>query len=822
MSEILLRFGSSALLGSLAIAALATWVQSRGKQPRLAHFLWLLVLIKLLVPTWVGVPMPAFLQASTPPLESVEEFAPLDAAAFELLGTATSVPIFSSIDAALQTELPVAAGFDWQSGLLWLWAIGSGVVLLVSTARIFAFHRMLNRAATPVALSARPQLRELGKALKLRGLPRVLQVDSNLSPMLWWVGGKPTVVLPAKLLEPGYSQELRWALAHELGHMKRRDHWVRWVEWLAVVLFWWNPVSWWARRNLRVHEELCCDRLVLEALRPNPKTYASSLLNVVEFLARPKHRPPALASAMNSGGAFEQRLQMILNHNPSRASRWLRAFSILAAAAVLPVGFAAAQHGDTRDRLDTRVQEPVQQQDPVAERKLTVEQYQRYANHIKIAVDAGEMTPAEAEQKLAALLEMTVTFTPAKRNPFQEVVEQQEEDARVHEYRKLVAQLKSAVDSGLMTKEEASVAMQRAERRLRERPQVNTGRSDSAAAKRERAEQEYRAVAAMLAEAVAAGDLTREQAGEKLAKIRESNERRLDPRILSREEYALVAADLGRMVELGQISKADAEAKLRTLTLLPESGAAAHPFTNSVEEHFVQLKLDLEAAVVSGAMAPEEAKRALAEAMAAHQVAEMEMTKRQQDMLEQGLRGIEAGLHADPSGRDEASLRQHIKLMKRYEQLQSELQAAVTLEAMSAETAARVLAEAQAALRQAEENLEQAKRRNEELDLIRRQLEESELIEEEPIEEVVEEPIESEIEVHFSVAATGKLTFRGQEMSLDKVSELVKRVSKRGRTHVILESEEGPTYKDMVRIIDTVVAAGAGEVSISRTESSDG
>ena len=48
-------------------------------------------------------------------------------------------------------------------------------------------------------------------------------------------------------------------LAHELAHLKRRDHWVRRLEAIVLGLYWWYPGAWWARRQLERAEEECCD-----------------------------------------------------------------------------------------------------------------------------------------------------------------------------------------------------------------------------------------------------------------------------------------------------------------------------------------------------------------------------------------------------------------------------------------------------------------------------------------------------------------------------------------------------------------------------------
>ena len=108
------------------------------------------------------------------------------------------------------------------------------------------------------------------------------------------------------------DRELRWVLAHELAHIKRRDHLVRWLEWLACVAFWWNPVVWWARRNLRLDEEDACDAFVLEHIDGQPRSYARTLLAAVEVMAQPGARAPSLATGIDAAESLERRLKNMI------------------------------------------------------------------------------------------------------------------------------------------------------------------------------------------------------------------------------------------------------------------------------------------------------------------------------------------------------------------------------------------------------------------------------------------------------------------------------------------------------------------------------
>jgi len=235
--------------------------------------------------------------------------------------------------------------------------------------------------------------------------------------MVWWAGGKVRIVISTTLLDQMDAHQWQWILAHELAHVRRRDYLVRWLEWLACVLFWWNPVVWWAQRNLRAMEEICCDDLVISCLSPKPKFYANSLLSAVEFLARPAIRPPAMASEINSGGFLERRFKMIVSEKPNQSSsRLLQACVLLCAMVVLPLGIASAQD------------------------------YSAVAKRLKKAVKKGEITQQHADVMMAAL----------KKEKAPEAGDERE----LHAYFEQVwTKLQSAVAQGKMSAEDAEAKM---------------------------------------------------------------------------------------------------------------------------------------------------------------------------------------------------------------------------------------------------------------------------------------------------------------------------------------------------------------------------
>ncbi len=106
-----------------------------------------------------------------------------------------------------------------------------------------------------------------------------------------------------------------------------RDAWLRWFELLAIGLYWWHPVAWWARHNAEAAQEQCCDQRVVALL---PQAYAETLLATIEFLAEPGRRVPLGASGFSQVGHMHRRLTMILKRNTTRRMTWPAAMVLVA------------------------------------------------------------------------------------------------------------------------------------------------------------------------------------------------------------------------------------------------------------------------------------------------------------------------------------------------------------------------------------------------------------------------------------------------------------------------------------------------------------
>ena len=260
----------SGLTNVAAAAALALVVFGLGKlfrRPALLHLLWVLVLVKLI----------------TPPIT------------------------FVSVDGSTGGE----GGYLFRC-LGALWVAGAVLFYLWVGVHLARFRKLMRFAKAPPAW-LKVRVAELAGQSGVR-VPEVWLLPGPVPPMLWQGWRSNKILFPSDLLPRLKQDGLDTLLAHELAHLRRRDHWVRWLELFVAGLYWWCPVVWWARRQLHLQEEQCCDARVVE--RWPGRTYAEAIMATIDLLAERRVALPATASGLGRAELLKRRLVAIMTERP--------------------------------------------------------------------------------------------------------------------------------------------------------------------------------------------------------------------------------------------------------------------------------------------------------------------------------------------------------------------------------------------------------------------------------------------------------------------------------------------------------------------------
>lgn len=307
-------------------------------RPAVCHALWLVVLIKLLTPPVVSWPWsPAEMWPWQDGGTGTETGA--GPALLRLVGEGMGA--FPETNVSPSGGMPVPSSADRVSpgematyGLGALWLLGILVTAGIQGRRIGRFLRLV-KSGQPAPDWLRQQAETLAKTLGVE-VPDLLAV-SDIPSALTWKARRACILAPRHLLDQLDQDSWRGILAHELAHLKRRDHWVGWLELAAACLWWWNPVLWWARRRLHVFAEMACDAWVVTLLPERRREYAETLVRVVD--AQPQRSCPAPVFGMGSGpaAAFERRLILVLREQVRcRTPRFALAGMVLLAGLVIP------------------------------------------------------------------------------------------------------------------------------------------------------------------------------------------------------------------------------------------------------------------------------------------------------------------------------------------------------------------------------------------------------------------------------------------------------------------------------------------------------
>jgi beta-lactamase regulating signal transducer with metallopeptidase domain/uncharacterized GH25 family protein len=376
------RLAASQLLQvtvAVLLAGLLTRVFFR-RRPHLAYALWMIVLVKCLMPpvwscptgvfSWIGREKASVecAVASSPPPSAPKGNAiagsPLSGFPAEKPPIVSGAPVSSS-HVPVDTPVPVEAAVPVESPevpfaqpgrtigprdvLVLAWLVGAAALAGLLIGRRGYYSVLLRHHRVETADSIRRLVDDLSRRLGLRRPVSVLVTTRPFGPAVYgpW---RPTLILPEMLLKKGPVPEVERVIAHELIHVRRRDNVVSEFQLLAQVLWWFHPLVWWANRRICREREFCCDEQVVASLNCDPGKYAQDLLDVLKLRRQLR---PALLPGIDANEITTTRLERIMDRQRTFHRHMPRGCWVLLLVGVLLIGPGA---GLTSSNVGTAAQ----------------------------------------------------------------------------------------------------------------------------------------------------------------------------------------------------------------------------------------------------------------------------------------------------------------------------------------------------------------------------------------------------------------------------------------------------------------------------------
>lgn len=324
---------SSAVL-TLTVIALRCALRGRIS-PRTQYALWLLVLVRLLVPVSFGVSSLSVMNAlpervqvvrsDTKPLDGGTEATPA-APVQDAAGPASPDSTRSSQPDAMPAAAAPAGGrtaVRWETLAGAVWLAGTAAVGTVFLAANLHFYGTLRRSRRKIKCQE-------------AGLP-VYESCAIETPCLFGLFHPAVYITPEAAAD---GETLRYALAHERTHCRHGDHLWALLRGACLALHWWDPLVWWAAELSRRDAELACDEDAVRGLGEHERAaYGRTLIR----MTCEKRAAPLLTATMmtDSARGLRERIALLVKR-PKTTAR--AAFAVLA---VLSLSAACTFTGGT-------------------------------------------------------------------------------------------------------------------------------------------------------------------------------------------------------------------------------------------------------------------------------------------------------------------------------------------------------------------------------------------------------------------------------------------------------------------------------------------
>lgn len=305
---------SASLYGSLVGVFLIIFKKVIGNRisPRWHYLLWLILIVKLIIPFGPESSYSLFnVFSNIKETEVIEN---------KVEVPSVNLPIENIVDSnekIIDNYKADNSKYDRNKGvfdtlyslLAYLWLIIAVIFMLWFVSLNMYVRKKIKQSSSTVESHILDSLNEAKQKLKIN-IPVQITVQSYISSPSIIGFFRPQIIITKDSRDLN-TKDISYIILHELSHHKRGDVVANYVLLMIQAIHWFNPIIWYMFKLIRQDMETATDERVIGFLREDEeKDYARALLKVVESMSS-KSFTPKLIGIVDDKKGLEKRIKLL-------------------------------------------------------------------------------------------------------------------------------------------------------------------------------------------------------------------------------------------------------------------------------------------------------------------------------------------------------------------------------------------------------------------------------------------------------------------------------------------------------------------------------
>lgn len=208
-------------------------------------------------------------------------------------------------------------GWNWKTAA-YIWLSGILAILLYILVVNGLMFLNTRKRLTCQDQNVQELLAECRSNLHVQSKIDLIYDTAVKSPALFGLF-RPKIIISPALISQLSPEELRCIFFHEVSHIKRHDLWSNLLVTFIQVIYWFNPLIWYALHTMKQDCEMACDGTALTALKlDDRKKYGQTIISLLQLISKPHWALGTLGFA----NKFNRRRIMMITSGKKTSLKW--------------------------------------------------------------------------------------------------------------------------------------------------------------------------------------------------------------------------------------------------------------------------------------------------------------------------------------------------------------------------------------------------------------------------------------------------------------------------------------------------------------------